>query len=172
MYFLFCFAKIKCGSYFLFYINILDFYFNRYPGLLGQTISYKPDLDISWNRFGYNFQVSGRTGLLFSSELAMLNFASSVEVEKTIEMPVEGKDELISPIFELSQNVSRKGFNSGFYHDLFPFSRTLIISERNWKLPHLIAQGTSYIEHCKLFIIDSFNTHLPKLVLNSSKSLC
>jgi hypothetical protein len=119
----------------------LNFYFDRYPGLLRQTISYRPYLKTSWNRFGYNFQVSGRTGLLFSSEFALPNFASSMEIEKTIKMSVVEKDELISPVFELSQNVSEKGHESGLYYDMFPFPQTLVITERNWMLPHLIAQG-------------------------------
>ena len=117
---------------------------DRYPGLLRQTISYKPYLKASWSRFGYNFQVSGRTGLLFSSELALPNFAPSIEISKTIGMSCEDKDELISPIFELSQNVSRKGFDSGFYSDVFPHPQTLIITEPNWKLPHLVAQGIMF----------------------------
>ena len=117
---------------------------DRYPGLLRQTISYKPYLKASWSRFGYNFQVSGRTGLLFASELALPNFAPSSEISKTIEMSCEDKDELISPVFELSQNVSRKGFDSGFYSEMFPHPQTLIITEPNWKLPHLIAQGIMF----------------------------
>ena len=109
-------------------------------------MSYRPDLKVTWTRFGYDFQVSGRTGLLFSSELAMPNFVSSAEVEKTIKISVENKDELISPVFELSQNVSRRDFDSGFYHDMFPFPQTLVITEQNWKIPHLIAQGL-LVEH-------------------------
>lgn len=61
-----------------------------------------------------------------------------------MEISVEEKDELISPVFELSQNVSGKDFDNGFYNDIFPFPRTLVVTERNWKLPHLIAQGLCY----------------------------
>ncbi|XP_028401462.1 39S ribosomal protein L37, mitochondrial-like [Dendronephthya gigantea] len=117
---------------------------DRYPGLLRQTLSYRPDLKVSWNRFGYLFQVSGKTGLLFSSENPLPKFSSSKEVEKTMEISVEEKDELISPVFELSQNVSGKEFDNGFYNDIFQFPRTLVIGERNWKLPHLIAQGIMF----------------------------
>lgn len=116
-------------------------HFARYPGLLKQTVSYRPYLKVSWNRFGYNFQVSGRTGLLFSSEIVLPNFASSVEIEKTVDMSLEENDELISPVFELSQNFSGKGYDSGFYQDFFPYPQILVINEQNWKLPHLIAQG-------------------------------
>ena len=106
-------------------------------------MSYRPQLKVTWSRFGYNFQVSGRTGLLFSSELALPNFASLADVEKTKIISVENKDELISPVFELSQNVSRRDFDSGFYHDMFQFPQTLVITEQNWKIQHLIAQGLS-----------------------------
>ena len=106
-------------------------------------MSYRPQLKVTWCRFGYNFQVSGRTGLLFSSELALPNFASLADVEKTKIISVENKDELISPVFELSQNVSRRDFDSGFYHDMFQFPQTLVITEQNWKIQHLIAQGLS-----------------------------
>jgi hypothetical protein len=71
------------------------------------------------------------------------NFASSDEIGETINLSCEEEDELISPVFELSQNVSGKGFDYGFYSDVFPFPQTLIITEPNWKLPHLIAQGLS-----------------------------
>ena len=64
-----------------------------------------------------------------------------MEVSETEEIEVHNKEEIISPVFELSQNSSRPVFESGFFGDVFPFPRTLIITESNWKLPHLTAQG-------------------------------
>ena len=94
-----------------------------------------------WKRLGYNLQVSGRTGLLFLSQDTLPNFASASDVENTAGIPAADAEEIISPVFELSQNSSRPVFDSGFYNDVYPFPRTLVITERNWKLHHLVAQG-------------------------------
>ena len=85
-----------------------------------------------------------------------------MEISKTIEMSCEDKDELISPVFELSQNMSRKGFDSGFYSDVFPHPQTLIITEPNWKLPHLVAQGLFH----KIFV--KFENTTPQSYIKKS----
>lgn len=74
----------------------------------------------------------------------MPNFASASEVTKTEEISVHNNEEIISPVFELSQNSSRPTFDSGFFNDVYSFPRTLIITENNWKLPHLTAQGIMF----------------------------
>ena len=108
---------------------------------MNQTISYRPGLKVSWSRYGHNLQISGRTGLLFSSVCALPNFSPSEEVQKTTCQELMGKDELISPVFELSQKISGMEFDTGFYQDLYPFPQMLVIAEHNWKLDHLVAQG-------------------------------